>query len=384
MLYLIYQYFFRYYATLRLFSYVNFRAMLAIIIGFFTAIVLGRKMIMLLFKMGFVDYSRKYYSLDSLTVHSVVDTGGKKGTVQMGGIIFILSALISSLICADLSNRFIHILLFSLIWFAAIGLLDDYSKIKIYKDADKGIVRATKLLLQGIFSLLLTIFVCWEELSPYAEGSNLEGAFFIPFMRDPVFYLPLLLYFPVILFFVWVFTNGVNLTDGMDGLLSGSSIFTFGVFGIYAYILGHLYWSDYLKFYWVMGASEISVFAAAFLGSLIGFLWYNSYPAQIFMGDSGSLAIGGVIVTIAVLIKQEMLLFLAGFLFFIEMFSSFVQDQIGGVNNGGLNLGQRILYRAPLHDHFRYKGYSESNIVVKLWIIAGLFSAIAMLFIKIR
>ncbi len=384
MLYLIYKYFFPYFSTLRLFGYVNFRAILAAIIGFLIAIFLGKRLIILLFKMGFVDYSRKYHSSESLKAHSVIDEKGKKGTVQMGGIIFILSTLFASVICADLSNRFIHILLFSLVWFSTMGLLDDYSKIRIYKDADKGILRITKLLLQGIFSLMLAVFVCFEQISPYSEGSGLEGAFFVPFMKDPVIYLPFLIYFVVILFFVWVFTNGVNLTDGLDGLLAGSSIFTFGVYAIYAYILGNLHWSDYLNFYWIEGASEISIFIAAFFGSVIGFLWYNSYPAQIFMGDSGSLAIGGIIVTTAVLLKQELLLFFAGFLFFLEMFSSFIQDQIGGVNNGGLNLGQRILYRAPLHDHFRFKGYSESKLVIRLWILAGLFSAVSLLFIKLR
>ncbi len=383
MLYLVYRFLIPYYKTLRLFGYVNFRAILAAITGFLLAIYLGRRMILLLFKMGFVDYSRKYHGMES-QAHSVLDAGGKKGTVQMGGIIFILSTIISSIICADLGNRFVHILLFALIWFASMGLLDDYSKIKIYKDADKGLLRITKLLLQAVFSLMLALFVSFEQVSPYSEGADLEGAFFVPFMKEPLIHLPFFLYFILILFFVWVFTNGVNLTDGMDGLLAGSSVFTFGVYAVYAYIMGHLHWSDYLKFYWIEGASEISVFMAAFFGSVIGFLWYNSYPAQVFMGDSGSLSIGGVIVTTAVLIKQELLLFLAGFLFFIEMFSSFLQDQIGGVNNGGLNLGQRILYRAPMHDHFRFKGYSESNLVIKLWIVAGLSSAVALLFIKLR
>lgn len=381
MLYLIYLYFQPYFGPLRLFGYVNFRAGLAMLLGLFISILIGKKLIFLLFKMGFVDVPRRYKGNVP-----VIDELGKKGTVQMGGIIFICSALVSCLICADLSNRFIHILMFSLVWFSTMGIIDDYSKIKIYQDADKGMLRYTKLFLQGIFSLILTIFVSFSQLSPYVNrGENvLEGAFFLPFIREPVVYLPSFIYFLIILFFVWVFTNGVNLTDGIDGLLAGTSIFTFAVYGIYAYILGHLYWSTYLRFTWIEGASEIVIFMAAFLGSIIGFLWYNSYPALVFMGDAGSLAIGGVIVTTAVLIKQELLLFLAGFIFLLEMFSSFVQDTIGGVNNGGLNLGQRILYMAPFHDHFRFKGYSESNLAVKLWIIGGLFCAIALLFIKVR
>lgn len=384
MLYLIYQYLFPYYSTLRLFSFVNFRAILAMLFGFAISIILGRKLIIPLFKMGFVDYVRKYQRIDSMKIHTVIDAGGKKGTVQMGGIIFIISTLIACIICADLSNRFIHILLFALLWFSTMGILDDYSKIKIYKDADKGIHRLTKIILQGVFSIILTLFVSSQQLSPYAEGSGLEGALFFPVFKDAVIYLPSILYFFIILFFVLIFTNGVNLTDGLDGLLAGTSIFTFVVYGIYAYILGHVYWSDYLNFQWIEGSSEVSVFIAAFFGSVLGFLWYNTYPAQIFMGDSGSLAIGGVIVTAAVLIKQELLLFSAGFIFFCEMFSSFIQDQIGGVNNGGLKLGQRILYRAPLHDHFRFKGYSESSIVVKFWITAALSSAFSLLLIKLR
>lgn len=352
----------------RLFGYLTFRAGMAGVLGILLTLFLGGIFIRLLHRMGIHDTPRDY---------GVVQVTDKRGTPQMGGLIFASVTAVVAMLTCDLNSRFVQILFLSLFWFTGLGAVDDYLKIKIRRSADMGLGRAEKMLYQGAFGLLLALICFIPGLSPYDDP--LMGRITIPFIKGT---LPLsIFYLPFVVLVVLGISNAINLTDGMDGLATVPSIMTVGVYAIYAYILSHARISNYLLFDQIKGAGEVAVFLAALFGSLIGFLWYNSYPATVFMGDTGSLAIGGVLATAAVLIKQEALFLLAGFLFCAEFASSAIQDRLG-VNRGALGL--RIFSRAPLHDAFRLRGLSEPKVVVRLWIIAGLAAFISLLALKLR
>jgi len=352
----------------RLFGYITFRAGLAGMLGIALTLLFGGAMIRLLHRAGIHDTPRDY---------GVMRVTDKSGTPQMGGLIFALVTMAVCLLCCDLSSRFTQIMILGLLWFTTVGAADDYLKIKVYKNADLGLSRNAKLAYQALFGLLLALICFIPALSPHER--HLIGRITIPFIKGTI---PLwLLYIPFVVLVVLGISNAINLTDGMDGLATTPSIMTAGVYAIYAYILSHARISEYLLFDQVKGSGEVAVFLAALFGALIGFLWFNSYPATVFMGDTGSLCIGGVLATAAVLIKQELLFVVAGFLFCAEFISSAIQDRLG-VSAG--SLGLRIFSRAPLHDAVRLRGLAEPKVVVRLWIIAGIAAFISLLALKLR
>ena len=353
---------------LRLLGYLTFRIGLAAVLGIMLTLFFGGALIRLLHRAGIHDTPRDY---------GVMKINDKRGTPQMGGTIFALMTLVVALLLGDLGSRFFHIMLLALLWFTCLGAVDDYLKIVVHRSADGGLSRREKLLFQGLFGVLLAIVCLVPGLSPH--GAHLLGRITVPFFKGTI---PLsILYIPFVVGVVLGISNAINLTDGMDGLATGPSIMTAGVYVVYAYVLSHAQISNYLLFDQIKGVGEVGVFLAALFGSLIGFLWYNSYPATVFMGDSGSLAIGGVLATAAVLAKQELLFFVAGFLFCAEFASSLIQDKLG-VNRGALGL--RILSRAPLHDAFRLRGLAEPKVVVRMWIVAGIAAMISVLALKLR
>jgi phospho-N-acetylmuramoyl-pentapeptide-transferase len=355
-------------SILRLLGYNTFRIGLAAVLGILFTLVLGAPLIRLLHRAGIHDTPRDY---------GVMKINDKKGTPQMGGVIFALVTLIVALLTCDLSSRFFYLMLLALLWFTAIGASDDYLKIVVHRDADAGLSRREKMLFQGGFGLILALVCFIPGLSPHEP--EMIGRVAVPFIKGMI---PLwILYVPFVVLVVLGISNAINLTDGMDGLATGPSIMTAGVYTVYAYILSHAGISNYLLLDQVKGAGEVAVFLAALFGSLIGFLWYNSYPATVFMGDAGSLAIGGVLATAAVLIKQELLFLLAGFLFCAEFGSSLIQDKLG-VGRG--SLGMRLLSRAPVHDAFRLRGLAEPKVVVRMWIVAGIAAMISILALKLR
>ena len=353
---------------IRLLGYITFRAGVAAVLGIVLTLILGAPLIRLLHKAGIHDTPRDY---------GVMTVNDKKGTPQMGGLIFSFVTILVSLLTCDLGNRFVQIMMLGLIWFTSVGAADDYLKIVVRKDADLGLSRTEKMTYQSLFGLLLALICFIPGLSPHER--HLIGRISIPFIKGTV---PLsILYIPFVIGVVIAISNAINLTDGLDGLATGPAILATMVYAIYAYILSHAKISNYLLFDHIKGAGEMAVFLSALFGSLVGFLWYNSYPATVFMGDTGSLAIGGTLATAAVLIKQELLFLIAGFLFCAEFVSSLIQDKLG-VNRGGLGL--RIFSRAPLHDAFRLRGMAEPKAVVRLWILAGLAVIISLLALKLR
>jgi phospho-N-acetylmuramoyl-pentapeptide-transferase len=262
-----------------------------------------------------------------------------------------------------------------MVWFGLLGLWDDVYKVRL-KSGDRGLSERSKLFLQGFFSLVFA----WICVGPYAPlGSALATKVFVPFYKYPLADIGPWLYGLFIFLFVIFVCNAVNITDGLDGLAITPSIFVVAVLGIFAYVEGNRIYSSYLYYPYLRGAGELTIFGAAFVGAGLGFLWYNAYPAQIFMGDTGSLAIGGTMAVMSVLLKQEMLFPLLGALFIAEAISSQVQDKIGVKW-----IGRRIFFRAPLHHNLQHKGLAETKVVIRLWIVAGILALISLATLKLR
>jgi phospho-N-acetylmuramoyl-pentapeptide-transferase len=259
-------------------------------------------------------------------------------------------------------------------WFGLIGLLDDLAKTKA-KSGDRGMSESKKLLMQAGFAAALVVYLA-SSFTPLPEDQ--VGTFYIPFLKTPLFD-SIWFYFPIVFFFVIVVGNSVNITDGLDGLAIVPSVFVLGVLGVFGYLLGNARWAPYLNYPYLPGAGELAVFCAAFAGAGIGFLWFNAYPAQVFMGDTGALAIGGCMAVLSVVLKQEALFLILGGLFVAEAVSSQVQDKIGI-----RWLGKRIFLRAPLHHQMQHKGLAETKVVIRLWITAGILALAALATIKLR
>jgi len=356
-----------FFSFLRLFNYLTSRAIFAIITSFFFVLIAGRPMIRSLYQRGLRDTSRV----------EVFPSGDQKkaGTPTMGGLILLLATLLSALLWCDLTNRFIQILLFASVWFSGLGYLDDTRKIR-YQDSSKGLSRGKKYLGQIVYSLLLSILFLHPGLSPVPAG--IAPKLYVPFYKFPV--LDLSWGYSLVIFLAIVYaSNAINFADGMDGLAIVPSAYVIAVYGAFAYVLGNAKYSRYLMFDFFPGAGEITILCAVLLGACVGFLWFNSYPAEVFMGDTGSMFLGGVVGTMIVLLKQEILFLLVGGIFLVEILSVALQDWIGIQR-----IGRRFIYRAPVHDCFQYMGVSETKITVRFWIVSGILALIGLASLKIR
>jgi phospho-N-acetylmuramoyl-pentapeptide-transferase len=350
---------------LRLTEYLSVRAIGAALTAIILTLIITPRFIWYLHRRGLVDQLR------DTGVPSAFD---KAGTPVMGGAVMIGCIVSATLLWCNLANRFVLTVLFALLWFGAIGLVDDVAKWKA-RSGNLGMTEAMKLLLQGAFAFGLIALLAspWSPL-PAREAMTI----YVPFVKTPIANSAVL-YLPLVFVFVMLVGNAVNITDGLDGLAIVPSVFVIGVLGFFAYILGNVKWADYFIYPMLRGSGELIVFCAAFAGAGVGFLWYNAYPAQIFMGDAGSLAIGGCIATISVLLKQEALFLILGGLFVVEAVSSQVQDKIGIKW-----LGRRLFYRAPFHHQMQHTGLAETKVVIRLWIISGMLALAALATVKLR
>jgi phospho-N-acetylmuramoyl-pentapeptide-transferase len=349
----------------RLVNYISFRAILAMLTAFVLALLVGSRLIGYLFRRNICDVVEDY---------GIINVNDKRGTPVMGGILIIGSFLISLLLWCNLGSSYVHIILFSTVWFASLGFADDYLKIRS-KSSAAGMSQKTKLLAQALFGLIFGILYL-SHASPLPE--HLVSKLYLPFLKNPVMDLSYL-YVPFIIFVVLAISNSVNFADGLDGLAIVPVSLTATVYGVFAYIIGNTIYASYLNFEYIAGSGELTVVCAALIGAGIGFLWFNAYPAEIFMGDVGSLTLGGILATIAILIKQEFLFPVVGGIFVLEGASVLIQEKIG------INLlGRRLFFRAPLHHTFQYRGMSETKVVIRFWIISGLLATLALLSIKIR
>jgi phospho-N-acetylmuramoyl-pentapeptide-transferase len=351
---------------LRLISYLSVRAILAFITAFGFSLIFGRRIILWLMRRGARETIRDYSDF----LHEA-----KKGTPTMGGILLFLSIAIPALLWCNLSNKFIILVVGATFWFFLIGCWDDLQKLQ-GKDSDKGLSRIEKLLLQGLFGVIVGYLLFFTSWTPFP--ADIANAIFIPFMKAPILQLSWVTFLFVV-FVILSISNAVNFADGLDGLAVVPASVVAGVYGIFAYVLGNTILSEYLLYPYIPGSGEMTVFCAAVMGGGLGFLWFNAYPAQVFMGDSGSIMLGGVLATMAVLLKQEFLFLIVGGIFLAEACSVLIQDRLGIAR-----LGRRIFFRAPLHHSFQYRGMPETTVVVRFWIVSILLALIGLMTLKIR
>jgi phospho-N-acetylmuramoyl-pentapeptide-transferase len=351
----------------RLFNYLSTRAIFAVITSFCFTLFAGRPLIRVLYRRGMRDTQREEVL--------GMETEKKAGTPTMGGIIIVSATLLSSVLWCDLTNGFILLLLFASLWFFTLGFLDDLLKIR-HQDSNRGLSRSKKYLGQISYALIFGFLFLWPATSPLPEA--IVSKLYVPFYKHPIVDLSWGYLFVILLFIVYT-ANAINFADGMDGLAVLPSAYAVVVYAVFAYVLGNANYSQYLMFEYLPGAGEATIFCAGLLGACVGFLWYNSYPAEVFMGDTGSMFLGGVIGTLMILLKQEILFILVGGVFLAEILSVALQDWIGIQR-----VGRRFLYRAPIHHCFKYQGLAETKITVRFWIVAGILALVALASLKIR
>ncbi len=342
-----------------LLRYITFRAIYAAVTSLLISFIAGPYLI---------RYLKKCHIEDNVREYSPESHNSKKGTPTMGGILIILSILIPALLWADLTNKYVLIMLSGITFAGILGFVDDMVKLR----KNKGIRTWVKLSSQIIISLALGLWVYYAHLKPGYE--SLTNVLFIKnlFLNLGIFYVPF------VMLVIIGSSNAVNLTDGLDGLAIGVFALAIGSFIILSYALGNINISNYLNLLYLPGSGELTVILAATVGASLGFLWFNAHPAEIFMGDTGSLALGTILGLSAVLLKQEILLIFIGGVFVLEAGS--VLLQVAGFKI----TGKRVFKMAPLHHHFEMKGWPETKIVIRFWIIEILFILFALSTLKIR
>jgi phospho-N-acetylmuramoyl-pentapeptide-transferase len=349
-------------SPLNVFRYITVRAGAAMVTSLILSIVLGPPLIRFLRKHKIGQSQRK----DGPSTHL-----SKQGTPTMGGLLIFMTIVLSTLLWMRLDNRFTWLLLFVTFTLTAIGFWDDYLKL-IRKDP-KGVPSSAKFLVQ-----ISTALIVVGYLAAYAPNPSYATSMLLPYVKQTFLHLGSL-YFVVSVFVIVGSSNAVNLTDGLDGLAAGSIIFCSAAYGIFAYAAGNMKIASYLQIVPVAGAGEISIFLAALIGACLGFLWYNSYPAEIFMGDTSSLFLGGVIGTVALCVKQELLLPIVTGVFVLETLSVILQ-----MTSYKLRGGKRIFRMAPIHHHFELGGLAEPKVTVRFWIISIVLTLVALASLKIR
>lgn len=358
------------------FSYISVRSAMAALFALLISLFIGKRIIAWLQKMQLGEVVRKDIGLDSHL--------SKAGTPSMGGIILISSCVIPSVLWAKPDNIYAWLVVFVMVSLGAVGFLDDY--IKIIKKNKKGLAGRLKIAGQVTVGLILgLILYFWPQFADYNTLAT------IPFLKQfNIDYAILgkelgwIIYLPVVIFVLTAVSNAVNLTDGLDGLASGISGICGMALGILAYVSGRTDYSGFLDIIYLPGAGELAVFCAALVGGCIGFLWYNTYPAQVFMGDTGSLALGGALGAVAIMVKKELLLPILCGVFFMETLSVIIQTSYFKYTKKKYGEGKRVFKMAPIHHHFEKSGWPEPKIVVRFWILSILLSILTLITLKIR
>lgn len=406
-----------------LFQFITSRVLLAVIFSLVISAVFGKR---------FINYLRKKQVGETVRDLGLAGEQQKKGTPTMGGFIIILAILVPTLLLADLQKAYIRLMLFATVWLGLIGFIDDYLKLRAkklaqqqgiaYKKGDKdGLAGWFKILGQVVLGFVVAATLlfnnntkAWREftgtIAP-AEAANYREINFdgkvkkfvvadepittIPFVKSHEFnYSKLLpaglrgltwiLYVVVVIFIVTAVSNGANITDGIDGLATGTSAIIGACLGIFAYASGNLRFAEYLNIMYIPNLGELSIFIGALIGACVGFLWYNSYPAQVFMGDTGSLMLGGVIASLAIIVRKELLIPIFCGVFLVEVLSVSLQVSYFKYTKRKYGEGRRIFLMSPLHHHYQKLGYHESKIVTRFWIVTILCIVFAIVTLKIR
>jgi phospho-N-acetylmuramoyl-pentapeptide-transferase len=402
-------------------QFITSRVLLAVILSLVISALFGKKLINILLKKQVGETVRDL---------GLAGEQQKKGTPTMGGIVIILAILIPTLLLADLNKAYIRLMIFSTIWLGIIGFIDDYLKLRAkriakelgipYKKGDKdGLAGWFKVLGQVVLGLVVAITLIfndntqvWREYSGEVNDSiqfirrDLDGKeklfvipdkpiTTIPFVKNHEFnYSKLLpealrdytwiLYAIVVIFIITAVSNGANITDGLDGLATGTSAIMGVCLGIFAYASGNLRFAEYLNVMYIPNLGELSIFIGAMIGACIGFLWYNAYPAQVFMGDTGSLTLGGIIAALAIIVRKELLIPIFCGVFLVESLSVMIQVSYFKYTRKKYGEGKRIFLMSPLHHHYQKLGYNESKIVTRFWIVTILCVAFSIVTLKIR
>ncbi|HNA18443.1 MAG TPA: phospho-N-acetylmuramoyl-pentapeptide-transferase [Chitinophagaceae bacterium] len=407
---------------MRLFDFITFRVLVGVMLSLFITAFYGKKLI---------KFLQKKQIGESIREEGLAGQESKRGTPTMGGIIIVFAIIIPTLLLANLTNVYVQVMLLSTVWMGAIGFIDDYLKLRgkkiaqqkgeVYKKTgNDGLAGRFKILGQVGLGILVgaTLYFnsdvkIWREYvgkNPKADSTvfekNINGKvkYFvesktpvttIPFVKNHEFnYSKLLpaswrdytwvLYIVIVIFIITAVSNGANLTDGLDGLATGTSAIIGSLLGILAYASGNLVFADYLNIMYIPGLEELSIFIAALIGACIGFLWYNSYPAQIFMGDTGSLMLGGVIASLAIIVHKELLVPIFCGVFFVEVLSVMMQVGYFKYTRKKYGEGRRVFLKAPLHHHFQVKGMHEVKIVTRFWIVTVLLVVLSIVTLKMR
>ena len=349
------------------FNYITLRAVLATLTALAISFIAGPSMIRKLteYKVG------QAVRDDGPQTHLI-----KTGTPTMGGALILVAIAISTLLWADLSNRFVWVVLATTLGFGAVGWVDDYRKV-VHRNP-KGLSAKAKFFWQSLIGLAVAVFLFRTHISP------VETTLIVPFFKHLVLPLSAVGFMVVTYLVVVGSSNAVNLTDGLDGLAILPTVMVAGALGIFAYVAGHLYFSKYLGVPYVAGAGELMVFCAAMAGAGLGFLWFNAYPAEVFMGDVGALALGAALGIVAVIVRQELILFIMGGVFVVETFSVAVQVMYFKYTKRKTGVGKRIFLMAPLHHHYEEKGWKETQVVVRFWIISMMLVLIGLASLKLR
>ncbi|MFL2572368.1 MAG: phospho-N-acetylmuramoyl-pentapeptide-transferase [Flavobacteriaceae bacterium] len=379
-----------------LFAYLSFRAAIAIIFSLLVTAVMGKRIITML----------QYYQMgESIRDLGLAGQKEKEGTPTMGGLMIIFGTLIPVLLLTRLDNIYIILLIVTTLWMGIIGLADDYLKIK-RKDKE-GLKGRFKIVGQVTLGMIVGATLYFhpavtikqqslndesflqEEKSikttiPLLKNNEFDYSDVISWAGDGAKEYAWLIFIPAVIFIVTAVSNGANLTDGIDGLAAGTASIAVLTLGLFAWVSGNIIFSNYLNVMYIPDVSEVVVFVAAFVGSLVGFLWYNAFPAQVFMGDTGSLTIGGVIAVLAFIVRKELLIPVLCGVFLIENLSVILQVSYFKYTKKRLGVGKRILKMAPLHHHYQKLGYHESKIVSRFWIIAIMLAIISLVTLKIR
>ncbi len=390
------------------FDYISFRAVMAVILSLIVGMFIGSKII---------DLLRKKQIGENIRNLGLEGQLSKKGTPTMGGLIIIVSILIPTLLFADLTNFYVIIMIISTVWLGLIGFLDDYIKVfKKNKDGLNGKFKVIGQVILGVFvgsamwlnSTVVTdvkferagsdVVIEQDSLKynqtssapittiPFLKTQEFDYRDLVPFVEEGKTrdLLGWIIYVVAAIFIITAVSNSANLTDGLDGLAAGTSAIIVAVLVILAYLSGNIIYSSYLNIIYIPNSGELVVFGAAFLGALIGFLWYNGYPAQVFMGDTGSLAIGGIIAVFALMIRKELILPILCGVFFVESLSVIIQVFYYKYTKKKYGDGRRVFLMAPIHHHFQKKLVPENKIVLRFWIIQMLLAAITIATLKIR
>ncbi len=392
-----------------LFQFISFRAAMAIIFSLMLSTIYGKRVIL---------YLRKKQVGETVRDLGLKGQKEKTGTPTMGGVIIILAILIPVLLFAKLNNIYIILLIITTVWMGIIGFVDDY--IKVFKKDKEGLKGKFKVLGQVGLGIIVGCTLYFHEdvtvrqeivnpitqqevivngpaqlefkseekstktTIPFVKNNEFDYSSVISWLGEDYKKYAWLIFIPFVIFIITAVSNGANLTDGIDGLAGGTSVIIALTLGVFAWVSGNIIFSDYLNIMYIPRVGEITIYIAAFVGGLVGFLWYNTFPAQIFMGDTGSLTIGGIIAVIAIVIRKELLIPILCGVFFAETLSVMLQVSYFKYTRKKLGEGKRIFLMSPLHHHYQKKGYHESKIVTRFWIVGIMLAIATIVTLKLR